>query len=550
MILQKRVVYCLLIGLALANIVFRYPIDTGHELGSDTTFVHSLANRVVQSGRAVWILQPTSYLGLYALSYPSAMPFFFASASMVGGGPIEAVTLFSGWTFALAGCLGAFLLARRIRRDDTFALLVATMFSLAPFFLKDTFWVASTRGFVVALLPIFLLLLVRPLVKYDLRDVVLVLALFLLLSATHRMGSLVIFFVVAFVFAIPFHKLTQRLRFALLRYERPARHFILGFAVAGFLVVFWVQFQYPGTTGANVIDQYGSGAFFEGQSFPILVANMGVSLSGKIGLLSPLAVLGLVAYVWRRPKEAVDKFLLTASLLFLPLLSLRDYMGEFLIPLFVILVVMGLLWFTSRTRRRRLVTVAAVVLVAGSLVFSWEMKDYWRDRYRTDAPILVSSYQTGLYIRYSAPGTSVANEGLFGGQIAAVSGAPVMPLGGASLHWTGPQQLAWGFVAPADVHVHLLPLTSISFDTDEIFIPEGLRNAEFDWETMLFYTAPNQADQVFDVYHVTYIIVNENFPNSFYSYGYERPSLYLASVVPSTYYATYDDGAFRIWYRG
>src|SRR3989442_13756621 len=62
---------------------------------------------------------------------------------------------------------------------------------------------------------------------------------------------------------------------------------------------------------------------------------MGFSLAGKIGPLIPFAALGLVAYTWHRPKEAVDKFVLTAVLLFLPLLPLRDYIAEFLFLFFV-----------------------------------------------------------------------------------------------------------------------------------------------------------------------------------------------------------------------
>ena len=550
MILTKRIVHSLLLVLAIVCILFRYPIDVGHELGSDTTFVHALTDSIVQNGRGPWILQPLSYFGLYGLSYPSAMPFFFASASLLGNTPIEAVTLVSGWAAAVSGMLGAFLLARRIRRDDTFALLVAAVFSLAPFLVKDTFWVASTRGFVVALLPVFVLLLVRFLVHRIVRDIALALLLFVLLAAIHRMGTLALFFLVAFVFAIPFHKLTQRLRFALVRYEQPVRYIILGSAVGGFFGVFYLQFLYPGAAGANVFDQYGSGAFFHGETFPILVANMGISLSGKIGPLFPLALFGLTTYIWRRPKEVVDKFLLTSAIVFLPMLSLRDYMGEFLILLFVILVCVGVAWLRARARRRRFLQVALVIVIVGSLAFSWEMKDYWRERYGTDASISLASYQASLYVRYSTSGTVVANEGLFGGRIAAISGRAIMPLGGASLHWNSPQQLAWGFVAPDDVHVHLLPVTSISFDTDEIFVPQGLRNAEFDWEAMLSYAQPNLAENLFQLYGVHYIVVNKDFPNTFYSYGYERPSHYLAFDLPSNYYTTYDDGASRIWYRG
>src|SRR2546427_3974847 len=183
--------------LTAANILFRYPLDVGHELGADTTFIHTLAIGVVQEGRGAWILHPLSYFGLYALSYPSAIPLTLASTSLTSGSPIEGAMLFFGWIVATAGGLGAYLAARSIRRDDLFALTVAVLFSLTPFYLKDTFWVGSSRGFVVGLVPVLVLLLVRDLRAVRFRYLILAIVLMVLLTAIHRMGVLTFFILVA-----------------------------------------------------------------------------------------------------------------------------------------------------------------------------------------------------------------------------------------------------------------------------------------------------------------------------------------------------------------
>src|SRR3972149_9075032 len=109
MILPRRTVLSLLIALVMANILFRYPIGTPHELGADTTFIHSLSDTLKDEGYAPWILHPASYFGLYALSYPSAIPFTLAAGSLVGGIPVEGVILFLGWIASIVGALGAFL---------------------------------------------------------------------------------------------------------------------------------------------------------------------------------------------------------------------------------------------------------------------------------------------------------------------------------------------------------------------------------------------------------------------------------------------------------
>lgn len=547
MILSKRVVWLLLFALTVANVLFRYPLDVPHELGADTSFVHTLAASIMDKGHAAWILHVLSYFGLYALSYPSAMPFIFASGSLATSMPVEGVMLYFGWIASIVGGWGAFLAARAIRRDDVFALLVAGLFSLTPFYLKDTFWIGSSRGFVVALLPGFVLLLVRHLHRPSGRNIGIILLITSLLAAIHRMGFLTLFVLVAFLFAIPFHKLTQRLRFALIRYERPARHAFFLSSVGGFVLMFYIQFAYPGLAGADVVEQYGEGAFFEGESFSIILANMGISLAGKIGPLLPIAVVGLVVYTWRRPKEVTDRFVLTAFLVFLPMMSLRDYIAEFLFLFFILLLGVGLLWMMRLVpNRRRLVVLGVAGLLAMSVGTSWVMKDYWRVRYATDAPLSVDTYNTGVYLIYTTDGILIANEGLLGGHLAAVSGRPVLPSGGPSFHWTSPQQLMWGIVSSDEVAVHLMDLTAISFNTDEIYLPVGVRNTEIDWEQMLFYTDPGLADSNLRIYGVHFVVVDKRMPFSFESYGFVRPSRLLVFANQDSY-KVYDSSRHAIW---
>ena len=93
-------------------------------------------------------------------------------------------------------------------------------------------------------------------------------------------------------------------------------------------------------------------------------------------------------------------------------------------------------------------------------------------------------------------------------------------------------------------------MTTISFNTDEIYVALGLRNVESDWEAMMYYVEPGVAEQQFLTYHVHYVAVDRMTPNTFLSYSHDRPSLYLATVLPSTSYIVYENGAMTVWYRG
>src|SRR3989441_11023298 len=127
MILPRRVTYCLILVVSVVTVLYRYPLGLGHEAGSDTTFIHSLSSSLIARGNAAWILHPLSYFGLYALSYPSGMPFLFGSVSEVGGIPLEGAILLTGFVFSIAGGLSAFAASRCARDDDRMALVVALL---------------------------------------------------------------------------------------------------------------------------------------------------------------------------------------------------------------------------------------------------------------------------------------------------------------------------------------------------------------------------------------------------------------------------------------
>jgi hypothetical protein len=478
------------------------------------------------------------------------MPFLFGSLSDVGDVPIEGAILLMGMLFSVVGGFFAFAASRSAREDDRLALVVALLFTIAPFYLKDTTWVGSGRGFVTALVPSVFFLLLRNFRTRDWRLLALCAVLVAVLSAIHRMGILAIFVLIAFGFAVPFHRVTQRLRFALARYELPFRWTSAGTALSGFFLLFYIQFQFPGIAGADVVEQYGSGALFHGTTFPVLLSNMAVSLVGKVGLFLPLVVVGLVRLTARRPKEDRDKFLLVAIFIMIPLLSLRDYIAEFLIYLFVVFGAFSIIPSGLTLRKRPGVATAVVtVLVASAMLFSWVAKDYWRNAYYTDGSIPDELYSAGIYSAWSVEGSLASNEGLSAGRLAAVSGLPLIPVGGASIHWFSPQQLVYGFVDGDRVGVRLIPLTSISFNTDEIYAPVNVPNAKDDYETIFYNRLDDpQVMATLRDYNVHYVMLFTSGGDQFQSYVW-RPSPFVADVRTMTY-CVYSSPSYTLWYLG
>jgi hypothetical protein len=527
-ILSKKTTYCFLAVLVLVNLIYRYPIGITHEVGADTTFIHSLANSLSQEGYAKWVLNPMSFFGLYALSYPSAAPFLISVISEMAGMSIELTILILGTFFGVIGSISSFLAAREIIKDERYAFIVGLLFSLAPLFLKDTTCVGSSRGFVVAFLPVIVLLLLKRLRSGDSRYFVLAVVAFVFICSMHRMGFLGVFLFIAFGFIPSLHRITQKIRFALVRYEKVFRIMAVSTALLGFFLLFYVQILFPGYGGFDIREEYRLGAFFEGDSVPVLLLNMGVNFTGKVGLLAPLTIIGFVMYTWKRPKEVHQKYILMLVFILIPFLSLRAYISEFMILFFVFLIAFAMVYSPAFLRRGgKTLGILAIVLLLVSTAFSWEMKDYWRGKYRTDDQIPEDTFDVAMYIRVRTDGIIAANDGLTAGGVVAMSGHGALPLGGASTHWRSAQQLIFInesgenllFFQPEKLQIRRLNYDEITFNTDEIITATNAPNALIDWEA-IFYNVPSSetANDTTEKYSVHYILVLNQMPNHFLSY--------------------------------
>ncbi len=558
-ILSRKTTYCFLAVLVLVNLIYRYPIGITHEVGADTTFIHSLANSLSQEGHAKWVLNPLSFFGLYALSYPSAAPFLISVISEMAGMSIEFTILILGTLFGVIGSVSSFLVAREIIKDERYAFIVALLFSLAPFFLKDTTWVGSSRGFVVAFLPVIVLLLLKQLRSGDSRYLVLAIIAFVFICSMHRMGFLGVFLFITFGFIPSLHRITQKIRFALVRYEKVFRTTAVLMALLGFFLLFYVQILFPGYGGFDIREEYRLGTFFEGESVPVLLLNMGVNFTGKVGLLAPLTIIGLVMYTWKRPKEVHQKYILMLVFILIPFLSLRDYISEFMILFFVFLIAFAMVYPPLVLRKGgKMIGVLAIILLVASAGFSWEMKDYWRHKYRTDDQISEDTYDAAIYIKSRTTGIIATNDGLIGGSAVAISGRGALPFGGASTHWYSAQQLIFGteryenllFFPASDLEVRRLDYDEITFNTDEIITATNAPNALIDWES-IFYNPPSSAivDEEVEKYSIHYIFVNSRMPNHFFSYVL-RPSPFLVGMQhgENARYRVFENENHALWY--
>lgn len=541
--LSRKTVYAILSSLSVLSLALRYPASE-HELGVDSFVIHGLVQVILDSQYAAWLLNPLSLFGLYPLSHPSGPMLVLADLSFVGGIQVEGSVLLLDFVVGFIGIMGSFVMAREIRAEVRFALLVAFVFALSPRFITTLVWQVPTRTFFTALMPWFVwsLLLFRRRPN-PIQALLFVTILFLML-VSHRLAVIVVLVVAAFLVAMLF---TSTMR--LIRTLYPGTMFRASTRriarMASWLLVLGIGAYFLVFSGA--LTAYQEGKLVDDTGVIAQIENLAVSLARSSGVLLPLAFIGIGVVIHSRNKDVQHPWAIAMFLALLPTLSLRQYTGAYIIPFAAIFVGLGLLWLFERLRGRTWLRRTAVSGVVAFAVIS----SAWIVAFDLSLlePMEGGVYGGGLYMRYAGRETFVANSGILGAQLHAVSGRPYMPIGGATTAQQGPEVLAFGFLDPTRMRLSLIPLAKLTIEDDSFFSLDNV-NLEQIWVELL--TRPITDSQVREdivTYRIQLYIEDRSYPASFVAFGNVYYSSFGASLQSERYFV-YASPEFAAYYLG
>ncbi len=525
--LPRSVVFSLLTASILISMALRYP-TTGHETGVDSFFIHNLTTSIVRDGNAKWILNPLSFFGLFPLSYPSAGPFFLASFSELSDLSIELVILLASLAFGAFGALSSFALAREFRDDDFFCLAVSFIYSFAPRFLSFTLWTASMRGLFMAFLPVFVWTILKAYREPSVKNFSVLILVFGILAAIHRLGILMTVIVVGSIFAYLIVLVLRILRIRVPRfflrsfYQRSSSYLALG-ATAGVVLVMLL--------GTDILGAYSEGQLATGRSVEVELFNLGISLARSTGLALLFAVLGLFVLARSRNKTIREPFLVVAFIALIPTLFLRAYTGFYILPFVAILGGLALL-STSRIKRRKSRQFLLALSLAAMMVFSAVVLHYEEGSITVMAN---NTYSTATYISAMHTPVTISNDGLLGVRVAALSGCPYLPVGGAGTTFQSPELLSYRFFNTKEIYQNLtrIPLADLTLESDSLWVVGSIQ-AELDW-VKIMQSPYDHPKSTLTRYRPVLYLENRNVGVSFYAYGNTYPSAFAQSAHDDAY---------------
>lgn len=377
--------------------MIRFPTDF-HAMGVDTFYIAGHAQSVVDHKRIGWILHPLSYFGLFPASIASGGPVVFAELASLSGIPAEPSILLSDMVLTVLAALSTFLLGRALTGNPSLGLLMSAIYTLSPRLLVYTQASGSTRSFILAIVPVALLLVIRAYRSGSTRsrDLALLMCLLVILLTFHRSGLLVLFFLPAFVIAVHarnwiINSLGRRLLFAA----------VYLFSLTGMLFA-----QLVGVIpGPFLIESgYASGAIFTGDNLPILFANMILDYGSSLGVAALFVPIGFLTLLTARP-QFEGMFVLFVLLCMGWVLGQGQYAILLVLVPLAAMAVWGFARSVSRVSSKKLmVALLASLLVAATAASALWMVGRWSEASGEALFVDETLVNSAVYLRDRAPG--------------------------------------------------------------------------------------------------------------------------------------------------
>ena len=431
--------------LIILNTILRFQV-LPTEIGADSFQVHMLANSITEFGYAKWVLHPSSFLGMYAYSEVSAVPFFISGICQGTSIEMKWVIFLHCILLGILSIFTAYLMASTIIDDDRFKFLAAFAFSTSPAVLGYSTWTIPARGLFVVLMPLLVYMLLK--CRGYIRCVPLTIFFAVFLYATHHLIYFVFPVFFAFFILLILFNLKENIRFTKIPLKFALSTIFSKFTTTGKNNQVGAQSKINLLVESEEIMKlraYKRIGELKSKLYPLMllagfVAMFSIPFFGRkfvetsvyapiyesyvryTGILIIFAVGGLAYMIFKRDKSFSEWVMLLSGMFLTTLIYEQTYMKCFL-PIFALpFICIGLVNILRSERKRYAFTAVSVFLLM-SLSFSgyyqflhFSPTHGVNERYMED-----STYTAGRWMKDCVAGSAISNDRFFGFRIAAAS---------------------------------------------------------------------------------------------------------------------------------
>ena len=284
--------------------------------------------------------------------------------------------------------LTSYIMGRSFVENKLMVYVIAFTYSTAPTFLHASTWQGTFRTLFMAVFPLLFWALFKHEKHEGKKFFIFSLYLSLVLLSIHRMGLMIpllflsYFIVKVYIRAYRLVEGKSRVFDRILVYSVPTVYVLL--IVFFFIYPFFSSLRFF----LNLRYEYETGLLTEGLQAPRLLLNMVVDYFSSEGLLMAFFVVGFIVFIekLRRPvKNSNYVFMAVVFLFYTPFLLQGEYMTAYMIPVFSILISLGVkgvlsfaeLIVASLRLNYSIPQFILIALIVFSCVFSVFMNHWW-----------------------------------------------------------------------------------------------------------------------------------------------------------------------------
>jgi len=474
---SQKIKTILFILLILLNMVIRIP-SIPHEKGSDSFFIHGLANSITSFGAASWWTNWLSIFGLYPYSYPSGVPLILSGFSQLTDIDMENTILIISIIFGLISVFTSYLLGGLISNNFVFRFIFSFIFSSCQGILVFTTWEMSSRGVFIVLFPLYVYLLIKSLKSKNIKTFFLILLFLVLLFSIHKFAFIALFlFVLSILFILPFNKirLTDNIQ-------------TIGY-ISLMLLLFTFSF-------------FGRSLITFGSKYQWLFS-IAIIQTRYVGPLVLFLLGGIIYLLFKAPKQIEEKFMLLSSILLIPVFFSALY-GHFIYLLFVIffisLGIKNIIYIKSNSVLKYVAILLVISILFSSFYNHWRTNENVDDWYVSN-DIFMAGIWANNYIESDKVGIST---NIIGRRFGAISNQhPIMVS-------ETPLALMYGFRNMSDMSIISKSPFTLSFYFDSPYYAEDDRSidGQINWILQQTDIDYRTTQNILNEYDVSYFIMD------------------------------------------
>jgi hypothetical protein len=365
--------------LSIILIIFiRIPL-VQHETHPDTHFVNTLSQLILKESYIFWNSGFISNFGYAPHSTEVALPLLFSEVSSILSINAEITILLCSIVFSLVAFFGAFQLMGKFVKNFPFQILCALFYSLAPTFIKYTYWSGSQRGLILTILPFFFISLIDLSNNIRvLRNWVQFVCISILVLMSHKLSVLIVIpIVIAMIFSIkPIYPFFVRYRI----------YFTLGaLAITTIAIIFFSTHMDP-----DWMQKYVEYDFPIKNEIVRNIADLSYIVVARYGILLFLGIVGLLLMSSASALGLPELTMYFSFLVIIPFLFQSQYVLEFTLPFFCIFSTLFLLRQTHTINK--IVVPLIIIIIVSFSVFTVQHRLSNRHNYLTSETVALGNY--------------------------------------------------------------------------------------------------------------------------------------------------------------